>query len=380
MPDYQGELAPLASSFGPGLDLGAAACGQSAVLRSAGLEGVQLYNARKRSYAVASDGVVGSSCCLGPALPMSNLTIVTLKPQAAMLLAEVVKREDGEMFVGIDDDSLYYFAPSGIELHLNQLAPLPISFAEKLKPYTTGKVAVPVMHDTVAALLKRVDMLAEVRREAMVEVTVADGRTTLSFTEATNQTEEYYDIVPAGPAVTMPPIRIEARRLATALNDASHLVFDHAADNILVLRGESEFIFAIAGPATAKAAIGERTEAQRAPQRWRWKEDMVPVRGSKELHRMLRGYYGDTRIRAVILRSTFDKDLMSCSIFIEGTGRATYVHIRRANGKEDFLRTFEEAVAFFEGNTVKNIHYWGETRARSGARKWTPEELAELEK
>jgi hypothetical protein len=250
VPDFRGRLASLAHGFGPALELGALACGQSNVLRSAGLEGVQLYNEHGRqAYAVASDGTVVSSCCLGPALPMADNALVTLKPQAADILADVVKREPGEMFVGVDDNSLYFFAPSGTELHLNQLAPLPLNFADKLAPFTGQQLTVPLLYETVAAFLKRAEMLAEVRREAMVDVTHQDGRTTLAFREASGSTSEYYDIVTDGPKLTADPVRVEVRRLAKALKDADRLVFDYTDKNILVLRGENEFIFAIYGQA-----------------------------------------------------------------------------------------------------------------------------------
>jgi hypothetical protein len=250
LPDYRGDLAPLIPDFGRGLELGASACGQSAVLRSAGLEGVQLYNERGNLYAVASDGMVVSSCCLGPALPMlhpDGQSVVTLKPQAAALLAELAQQghSDG-MFLGADDTSLYFIA-QGVDFHIYQLAPLPLNFADKLAPFTGAKQAVPLLHETVKAFLRRAEMLAEVRREAMVELSVTKGRTTLAFREATGSTEEYYDIVSDGPGVTVQPVRIEARRIMRALEDASHLVFDYAKQNILILRGDNEFIFAIYG-------------------------------------------------------------------------------------------------------------------------------------
>jgi hypothetical protein len=43
------------------------------------------------------------------------------------------------------------------------------------------------------------------------------------------------------------PVKVEARRLARALRHARWLTLDYAAQNGLMLRGDDQFIFGVAG-------------------------------------------------------------------------------------------------------------------------------------
>lgn len=247
-PGFSGDLMALAGGFGKGLELGALGCGHSSFLRNAGLEAVQLINRNGKAYALSSDSMMLSSCYLGKALPTDK--IVTLKPEAADLLVEVLERaeqdDEPEMFIGINDHSLYCLTP-GVELQLFQLYNRnDYNLADKLQPYTSQKLMMPLMHEVVEAFLKRVDYYAEIRQQAVVTITVKNGRTVLSFADTAGATEEQYTVTNA-PKVSVPPIHIEGHRLSKALRHASHLVFDHIERNYLILRGPEEFIFAIHG-------------------------------------------------------------------------------------------------------------------------------------
>jgi hypothetical protein len=246
IPIDNGAVTPLSRSFGVGLERGAAACGISAILRRAGLEGVQLYNRDGKAYATASDSVALSSCCLGPALPMPEGQTVTLKPEAAELLAEIVQREPGEMFIGVDNASLSFRAP-GIEMTINQRAPLVKNFVDTLASFTEHKIMVPLLHETAARVLSLAEELARERREARVEIGVTEGRVTFAFRGRFSSTGDSYDIVPKEPRLSIAPVRIEPRRLARVLAHANNLVFDYADRNILQLRGDHEFIFIVSG-------------------------------------------------------------------------------------------------------------------------------------
>ena len=80
----------------------------------------------------------------------------------------------------------------------------------------------------------------------MVTITIEDGCTALRFAEIGGATEAHYEVTDA-PRISVPPIRVDARRLAKGLAHATELVFDYAEQNILVLRGPDEFIFGITG-------------------------------------------------------------------------------------------------------------------------------------
>lgn len=242
-PAFGGELGELgdAKQFGTGLELAALAC-QAMSVRTIDLEGVQVRNQHGKAYGCSSDNFVISSCCLGPALPITGT--VTLKPRAAELLAAVAQRAPS-IYSGFDASSIYCLAP-GIELLIHQVPPLRYDIAERLEHYRGHEHRVPLLHDTVAAFLKRAEALVAAHEHAAVEITVHEGRTRLRFDEATGSTEEYY-IVPEGPQVTIPPVKLEAFRMAKALRHAEHLVFDYASQNILIMRGPNEFVFALSG-------------------------------------------------------------------------------------------------------------------------------------
>lgn len=243
-PQFDGAMAELSGDFGPGLELAALGCGHSAFLRNAGLEIVQLHNRDGKAYAVTTDSSMIAACCLGER-PLPADRLVTLKPEAATLLAEVTQQHPA-MWFGIDDYSVYCVG-AGIELQLFQMRnPGNRDLAAKLPQYLQHEVTMPLWRDIVAAFLKRVDTHTESKREAMVTILVEHGRTVLRFAETAGDTEEHYEVTDA-PKISVPPIRIETRRLARALAHADELVFDYAAQNTLVLRGPNEFLFGIMG-------------------------------------------------------------------------------------------------------------------------------------
>jgi hypothetical protein len=231
----------IAAQFGEGLELGALSCGSSTV-RLLGLQGVQISNSNGRSYARATDNTTLSSCCLGPELDGSDT--ITLLPEAIELLAALIKR-DGDAMMAHDDSSVFCVTEN-TRLLLYQVPPLRTNVGEILSRFTTAEVRQRLNHEAVAAFLKRAMALSEGGGHAMVEISVDEGRTRLSFNEIGSSSQEYY---PAddGPRVTVPAIRLEASRLAKALAHADELVFDYAAQNVLLLRGDNEFTYAITG-------------------------------------------------------------------------------------------------------------------------------------
>lgn len=247
-PRFTEQIATLSPQFAKGLVLGALGCGHSAFLRNAGLEAIQLVNRDGTAYALSSDSTMLSCCALGPALPTER--IVTLKPEAAVVLAQTVRRAadhpDPDMWLGINDTSVYCLTPQ-CELQLYQLAvPHDYNLLDRIQPYLRHQTTMPVLYDAVAAFLRRVDSHAEFKQQAMVTIAVQDGVTVLNFTEALGETEQHYRVA-NGPKITAQPIRLEARRLAKGLQYANELVFDYAAENTLVLRGPNEFVLAITG-------------------------------------------------------------------------------------------------------------------------------------
>ena len=227
-------------AFADGLALGALASGREA-LRAAGLMGIQITTRDGQSTAYATDDI-GLSCCgLGVAL---DEPAITLSAEAVALLAAFV-RHDGDALLTHDARAVYCVSPSA-ELVLNQIPSLRKDLATEFDKYRATTMAVPLWHEAVTAFLRRAEALSD--EKAIVEVVAEDGKMGLIFREATSSSEEYF-IVRGGPQVSLPPIRVEAWRLAKVLGHADRIVFDYAANNLLVLTGPHGFSFVLSGPA-----------------------------------------------------------------------------------------------------------------------------------
>jgi hypothetical protein len=236
--------------FGEGLELGALACGSMA-MRTVGLEGIQIRNNGDKAYAYSCDVFSLARCCLGDAIQAPET--ITLKPDAASLLAAVVKR-DGQAMLASNARAVYCMTPK-VELLLNQTAPMQHDLPAALAKFDNANIKVPLFREIVTAFLKRVDALAADRQKATVDIAVIGGQTILSFTEiggsaqdsytVTGDTSESRALVP----YDVPPVKLEAHRVAKALEHATDLVFDYAQQRSLILRGPKDFVFGIVGRA-----------------------------------------------------------------------------------------------------------------------------------
>jgi hypothetical protein len=238
------------AKFGEGLELGSLSCG-SMSLRTLGLQGVQIKNSNGKAYAYATDNTTFSACCLGEALdepigrPGANEPkMITLLPEATELLSALLKR-DGISLLTFDNSSVYCVTLKA-KLLLHQVPPLRTDISLILNDFARSDVSMPLYREAVSSFIKRAEALSDSAARAMVEISVEDGRTRLLFSEATAGSEEYY-IVQGGPKVTVQPVRLEAHRLAKALAHANDLIFDYANHNVLILRGDNEFVFAVTG-------------------------------------------------------------------------------------------------------------------------------------
>lgn len=287
---------PVGPDFGAGLRLGALACFATALTRAQELQGVQIYNRNGHAYAASSDSTIVAACCLGEALPIPKGKVVTLNSEGAALLAELTYRrpqaalnlrhdpggnreaeqqelidrlpadlqaqvakgllslsaalkqaEEAPPEVRIGIGTMVHCATADIDVQLHQLNPLRYDLAEKIAPYAGGKQVVELKRETLAAFIRRAEGLAEIRAETLVELAVSDGAFTMAFKEAlSGEAEEQYR-VEGVPKFTVPPVRLEARRLARALAAATELVFDYAKQHVLILRGPNEFLFGVSG-------------------------------------------------------------------------------------------------------------------------------------
>jgi hypothetical protein len=296
IPQFDGDMAPLNEQFGERLERAAIACeAPASTLRSVGLDGIQITNRNGSAYGYASDNTVLSACRLGSALPINGT--ITLKPEAVELLVAVTQRlakaapalagrhDPGsnraaeqeallgaelqaqvatgklsfaeaarqvtpagtvqEALFGSDASTVFCLLPPTMALQLNQFPPLQYDIGERLQKFLGETTTMPLQRETVSEFLKRADGFPD-KQHALIEVNLDRGAVRLAFTDTPGATTEHYRLSDA-PDISTRPVRIEARRLARALTYTSHLVFDYAEQNILVLRGPGEFVFVISG-------------------------------------------------------------------------------------------------------------------------------------
>jgi len=239
----------ITAEFGTGLDLGALACGSPNEMRAHNLFGVQIASRGRDTVAYSTDNKSFSGCDLAASLQCTGT--VTLLPAATSLLSTLIKR-DKEALFGFDDRSVYCITAS-TKLLLHQVPPLRAELMQTARLYAEAQTVVPLSQAVVASFLRRAEALSE--EKAIVTITLAEGRMGLAFHHSTASSEEFY-VVNDGPEISLPPITIEAHRLAVVLKHADRLVLDYAKQNFLVLRGPQGFLFVIAGRPEASGAQG----------------------------------------------------------------------------------------------------------------------------
>jgi hypothetical protein len=235
------EFTEVGAGFGKGLDLGSLACGTSALM-SVGLFGVSIsLNEGVRAYSSDDNIIAAAKMCDS----IKGLTdSVTLSPNSAKLLATLTSRDKAT--VAVDAQTVYCKTPDA-KLVLKQIPPLKYKIGDQLTGFAAEEIKVPLQRDVVAAFIRRAEALTEEKKRTDVAVSVVAGQgVKLTFADGKSSSEEYY--VAEGMAESsVDPILIDSRRLARALSQASRVVFDHVAKKALVLRGDQEFVFVVAG-------------------------------------------------------------------------------------------------------------------------------------
>jgi hypothetical protein len=119
--------------------------------------------------------------------------------------------------------------------------------AASLRQFDKAEIKMPLYREVVASFLKRVEALTDDQQKAMVDISLVGGQMMLSFTEIGGSAQDSYVVTEASQPVDVPPVKLEAHRVAKALEHATEMVFDYAAQHNLLLRGPKEFVFGIVG-------------------------------------------------------------------------------------------------------------------------------------
>ena len=161
------------------------------------------------------------------------------------MLCSIIDTKDGVLFV--DDDSMFY-EDKLRSLFIKQVPKLSRDIGETLDKFSGGDVIAKLPPDRVLAFIKRATALAEQRKQTYVAIGVEDGRLTLSFDEGTASSDEWCLVEGLNDDLTIEPIKVEALRIARALEHSDELVLDHIERHALVLRGsDPEFHYLVSG-------------------------------------------------------------------------------------------------------------------------------------
>jgi hypothetical protein len=241
MPKLELEGISVPAGLADGLGLGSLSCGDSS-LATAGIYGMVLDN-RTCLCAYASDDITISYCVLAAEAIGGFPDRITLAPDAVRLLITVLDDKAmlvaGETAINVKAGA-YQLLIKSIPAHKRDIAALQEQFAQ-------AKVKVALPRERIAAFIKRATALAESARHAYVDLMVTQGAIALAFTEDKAASEEYY-LADDLDAPDLPPIRIEAARMARALAHTDYIVLDHIERSVLILAGDKPpFTYLLSG-------------------------------------------------------------------------------------------------------------------------------------
>jgi hypothetical protein len=244
MPDVprpNAEFNPITTSFAKALDLGSLACGTTALL-SVGLYGIVINNGDDLKV-YASNNATMSTCKLGSKLENVTAENATLSPEAAAVLIAVSSQKEASIF--IDAETIYCDTPT-TKLAVKQIAALKVDIKAATSNFSETKLTIPLDRDTVSAFIRRSEALADDKDKTMVSISVEEGQTKLGFSDGTSSNTDFY-VAEGAKEVSVEPILVETKRLAKALSSSASIAFDYAKMGVLVLRGDSDFMFVISG-------------------------------------------------------------------------------------------------------------------------------------
>lgn len=248
LPTYSRRLNPFAckpsADMRKALDLGSLSSGTNA-LATVGLFGVRIEVGEKMRV-LSSDNMTISLAEVTNAgdAPLKGPDVATFSPEGIELLVSVLGRENSTLEL---DDKAAHVVAGTTRVRVNQIDKLATDLHKIIANYDTADVTVKLPRERVAAFVKRAGALAEAKRHTAVWIGAEKGRLTLSFSEGTASSDEYY-LVEGLDVPDLPAVQIDANKLARALSDSDDLVLDHIERSVLVLRGDKPaFQYLISG-------------------------------------------------------------------------------------------------------------------------------------
>lgn len=246
--------------FVTALRLGALSADSNALL-SIGMYGVVIDN-RGPLVIMSSDNVTISACTVGD-VKLPGPDIITLTPEPAALLADLIQTESGTL--EFTSDAVFY-EDKYCRYFIKQVPPLRYDSLEQLNKFLAATMVAGIGSDAVHSFVKRAGALAENRRHTYIALEASDGQLALSFEEGVASADEFY-LVKDLMVGTMPPIQLDAAKLARVLPHITEVVLDHITSRgALVMRGHSpEFSYLIGGRTQAGQAVKPPAPAAPGP-------------------------------------------------------------------------------------------------------------------
>jgi hypothetical protein len=219
-------------AFAEALRLGMLSCGNES-LASIGAYGVVLDNTGDLCV-YSSDNVTISSAFLEDSKPIDGPPTLTFSPEALGLLATVMNPKNEQAGMAFTEQHIYYVDES-YRLLIKQIAPLKINIGAVFERFTSSDIMVEIPRDRITAFIKRISAISESKATTIL-IGASKGKLNMSFSDGLASSEEYY-LVDELEVPDLPPIELDAAKIARALAHTTHIVLDYIGDNVLILQG-----------------------------------------------------------------------------------------------------------------------------------------------
>lgn len=232
--------------FTDGLSVGALSC-DSMSLASLGMHGLSITATDAGLHFCSSDNITVSNVLVpfeeGSVLPTEEAGLITLSPDAATLLGAVLAPK-GKLLV--TETEIRYW-DSGTRLVLKKVAPLKHDLVALTDKYPERDIVVEIPLERIAAFIKRTTSIAESKRNSIITMRAANGQLSLEFADNTASGDEYYMVDDLELKKDL-EIKLDAVRLARALEHVTHVSLDYVDRGVLLFLGdEPDFTYLVAG-------------------------------------------------------------------------------------------------------------------------------------
>jgi hypothetical protein len=246
MPALPDKLTPVNETWARMFRLGGCAAGNVALM-SVGLDGVVVQPGDDMTICLSSDNASIAGCFVdGP--PLAGLgSPVTIAPENADLLATLCsRRQRGRL--AFDDEAFIYrdrVLTATVQKHKSLLHDL----WAIMKPLVEAEqFIIPLPRKRLAAVVKRASALSLVKNRVAVDLTVADCKLSLRFSDDQSHGDEEYDLAKDVPKDLHFQAKVIGDKLIRALDNCDELVVDPMRHCNMVFRSKAcDFHYAVGG-------------------------------------------------------------------------------------------------------------------------------------